>query len=108
MAAETRTFVYIAKLLPGKEALYRELHDRIPAQIELHLLEDGIVSLQIHRVGQELCMVIHRNPGKSVVDRNYDEELERWWQNETGQCFAAAWQPAELVYALSDQGRIET
>jgi L-rhamnose mutarotase len=98
------TEVYIATLLPDKVALYQELHDRIPEQIETNLKEKGIVSLEIYRSGLELCMIVRKNSGKAAVLKNVDLELERWWQSETGNCFETLWQQSSPIYHLEDKG----
>jgi L-rhamnose mutarotase len=103
-AGEARTSVFFAKLLPDKADRYRELHDRIPAQIETHLREDGIEALAIYAWGLDLCMIVRKHEGMDASERSFDEAMERWWQRETGECFASFWQPANLLYRLGNEG----
>jgi L-rhamnose mutarotase len=98
------TEVYFATLLPDKVALYQELHDRIPEQIETNLREDGIESLEIYRSGLELCMIVRKISGKPAALRNVDPELELWWQSETGNCFETFWQLSSPIYHLESKG----
>jgi L-rhamnose mutarotase len=104
MSGGARTTVYLAKLQPGKEDRYKELHDRIPAQIETHLREDGIEALAIYGWGLDLVMVVRKNEGMASSERSFDEAMERWWQRETGECFASFWQPTNPLYRLGDEG----
>jgi L-rhamnose mutarotase len=101
-ASEAATTVFFARLNPDKAERYRELHDRIPAQIETHLREDGIESLAIYGSGLSLCMIVRKHEGMEASERSFDEALERWWQRETGECFASFWEPAELIYRLRE------
>jgi L-rhamnose mutarotase len=101
---DEQTTVYLATLSPGKIDRYRELHDQIPEQIERHLREDGIVSLEIYLTDDKAIMVVRRNPSHAEPHRNFDEKLEQWWQQETGQCFESFWQASPLIYSLDSEG----
>lgn len=98
---DEQTKVYCARLLKDRIDRYRELHDQIPEQIERHLREDGIVSLDIYLDGDAVMMIVRRNPNQSAAHKNFDEKLEQWWQRETGQCFETFWQPSTPIYSLN-------
>jgi len=97
-----RTLVYTAELRPDRVDKYETLHNGIPAAIEENLRQDGVASLNIYRSGTSLVMIVVRRETSPETDREYDEELERWWQAETCGCFAAPWRETERIYRLAD------